>query len=42
MKIKYYEILKEKAIESIEAIKNDRNQLDYSTKEFEELKNTKM
>ncbi len=31
------EILREKAIESIEVIKNKRNQLDNSTKEFEEL-----
>ncbi|UCD00441.1 MAG: hypothetical protein JSV23_05985 [Promethearchaeota archaeon] len=33
------EILKEKAIESIETIKNDQNDLHYSTKEFLKNKN---
>ena len=31
------EILKEKAVESINVIKNDKNHLDNSTKEFVEL-----
>ena len=31
------EILKEKAVESISVIKNDKNHLDNSTKEFVEL-----